>query len=104
MVFGLLEAGSILFILFWSVCCLYVQLCRCVYLKGLSVCSFPYLYVSLSLFPSPQPGEGGKETVLANFFNSLLAKGKTGSSKPPTKDAAAEYDKMSAKSDRRTQQ
>jgi dynein light intermediate chain 1 len=51
-----------------------------------------------------EPGEGGKETVLANFFNSLLAKGKTGSSKPPTKDAAAEYDKMSAKSDRRTQQ
>nr|WAW84855.1 cytoplasmic dynein 1 light intermediate chain [Halisarca dujardinii] len=51
-----------------------------------------------------EPGEGGKETVLANFFNSLLAKGRTGSGKPPTKDAAAEYDKMSAKTDRRSQQ
>ena len=48
-----------------------------------------------------QAGEGGKETVLANFFNSLLAKGKTGSTKPATKDAAAEYDKMSTKSERR---
>lgn len=47
-------------------------------------------------------GGDGKEAVLANFFNSLLAKGKTGPSKAASKDAAAaEYEKLAGKVDKK---